>query len=70
MKLDMFLDNKLIDSMVINIARFNEPGYINGLRLEMEEKHEDVLDLSNEEPQFFIDSVPSSMNGDERRFSN
>lgn len=66
----MFLDNKLIDSMVINIARFNEPGYINGLRLEMEEKHEDVLDLSNEEPQFFIDSVPSSMNGDERRFSN
>jgi len=70
MKLDMFLDNKLIDSMVINIARFNEPGYINGLRLEMEEKHEDVLDLSNEEPQFFIDSVPSSMNGNERRFSN
>jgi hypothetical protein len=66
----MFLDNKLIDSMVINIARFNEPGYINGLRLEMEEKHEDVLDLSNEEPQFFIDSVPSSMNGNERRFSN
>lgn len=70
MKLDMFLDNKLIDSMVINIARFNEPGYINGLRLEMEEKHEDVLDLSNEEPQFFIDSVPSSMNGAGRRFSN
>jgi hypothetical protein len=66
----MFLDNKLIDSMVINIARFNEPGYINGLRLEMEEKHEDVLDLSNEEPLFFIDSVPSSMNGNERRFSN
>jgi len=70
MKLDMFLDNKLIDSMVINIARFNEPGYMNGLRLEMEEKHEDVLDLSNEEPQFFIDSVPSSMNGNKRRFSN
>ena len=66
----MFLDNKLIDSMVINIARFNEPGYMNGLRLEMEEKHEDVLDLSNEEPQFFIDSVPSSMNGNKRRFSN
>lgn len=70
MKLDMFLDNKLIDSMVINIARFNEPGYIDGLRLEMEEKHEDVLDLSTEEAQFFIDSVPSSMNANERRLSN
>ena len=70
MNLEMFLENKLIDSFPINAYRFHQPGYIAGLRMEMEEKNEHILDLSDEDPEFFIDSVPSSMNSNNHRFSN
>ena len=70
MNLQMFLENKLVDSLPINGARLNQPGYIESLRLEMEEKNEEILDLSNQSPQFFIDSVPSSMNTGQRFFRN
>jgi hypothetical protein len=30
--------------------------------MDMEVKNEEIIDLSNEEPEFFIDTVPSSMN--------
>jgi hypothetical protein len=62
MDLKMFIGNDLIDFIKISTAQFNKPGYIQFLKMEMEDKHEDIIDLSNEEPQFFIDAVPSSMN--------
>lgn len=58
----MFIGNELIDSVRINTAQLNKPGYVEFLKMEIEEKNEEVIDLSNEEPQFFIDAVPSSMN--------
>ena len=70
MKLEMFLQNKLIDSIPLNAVQLNQPGYIHGLRMQMEERNEDILDLSQEKPEFFIDSVPSSMNATTRLFSN
>lgn len=58
----MFIGNKLIDEMKINAAQLNRPGYIQTLKMEMEDRNEDIIDLSKEEPQFFIDAVPSAMN--------
>jgi hypothetical protein len=62
MNLKMFLGNELIDAVKINAYQLTVPGYIEVLKMEMEEKNEEILDLSNEEPKFFIDSVASSMN--------
>jgi len=62
MDLKMFIGNELIDTVNINATQLNKPGYVEFLKMEMEEKNEDIIDLSNEEPQFFIDTVPSSMN--------
>lgn len=62
MKLKMFLGSELIDSVPINVLQLNHPGYIQNLKMEMEDKNEDILDLSKEQPKFFIEPVPSSMN--------
>ena len=62
MNLKMFIGSELIDVIDINSACLSIPGYIQSLKMDMEEKHEDIIDLSNEEPKFFIDAVPSSMN--------
>ena len=70
MDLKMFLGNKLIDAVKINAYQLNVPGYVEVLKMEMEEKNEDVLDLSNEEPRFFIEPVPSSMNANNSASSN
>lgn len=71
MDLKMFIKGQLIDTRVINILKLNSfPGYIHSLKMDMEDEHEDVIDLSNEEPQFFIDHVPSSMNNSNTPFKN
>jgi hypothetical protein len=71
MDLKMFVKGQLIDTRRINILQLNSsPGYIHSLKMEMEEEHEDIIDLSKEEPQFFIDHIPSSMNSTGRFFSN
>ena len=62
MDLKMFISDVLIDTIEINAVQFSKPGYIEFLKIELQEKNEDIIDLSNEEPQFFIDAVPSSMN--------
>lgn len=67
MDLKMFLGNELIDEMKISAARLNSPGYIQSMKMEMEERNEDIIDLSNEKPEFFIDRVPSSMNHNYRQ---
>ena len=66
----MFLGEELIDSTRINALKLNTPGYIGQLRIEMEEKNESIIDLSNEEPQFFLDNVPSQMNNVKKLFRN
>lgn len=38
------------------------PGYIEGLKIGLEESNENIIDLSNEELRFFIEPVPSIMN--------
>ena len=62
MDLKMFVKGELIDSRPINILGLNFRGLITSLKIELEETHEEIIDLSNEEPQFFVDHIPSSMN--------
>ena len=70
MELKMFLGEELVDSRRINALKLNTPGYIGLLRIEMEEENESIIDLSNEEPQFFLDNVPSQMNNLKKLFRN
>lgn len=60
----MFLNNQLVDTIRVNTLKLHVPGYIESLKMEMEDKNEDIIDLTNEEPQFFIENVPSAMNAD------
>jgi hypothetical protein len=62
MELKMFIGKELIDTIRINPAKWNSPGYIDTLKMDMKEENEDIIDLSNDEPEFFIENVPSSMN--------
>jgi len=61
-ELKMFIGDKLIDVAEINLYKLNSPGYINSLKIQLEEDNEEILDLSEEQPKFFIDHVPSLMN--------
>jgi hypothetical protein len=60
----MFLHGVLVDAIPVNANRWNNPGYINHLKTELEDINEELLDLSKELPQFFIDEVPSRVNKD------
>ena len=62
MELQMFLGNELIDSLPVNFQKITWPGYLEDLRLSLEEKHRELLEKSSQLPLFFIDHVPSSMN--------
>jgi hypothetical protein len=60
--LKMFIGNRLVDAIKITSTQLHKAGCIEHLKMEMEERNEDIIDLSNEEPEFFIDTVPSAMN--------
>ena len=62
MTLSMFIGNQLIDSVAIDPARPVSAGYIGILKSSLEERNEEILDLSSEDPSFFIDQIPSRMN--------
>jgi hypothetical protein len=61
MKLRMFIANNLIDSLPVDFKKLPEPGYIDGLKARLEEKHASLLKETTESVQFFIEHVPSSM---------
>lgn len=57
----MFLNSQLIESVPILASKINS-GYLESIRMDLEEKHEEIIDLSQEEPQYCIDNIPSAMN--------
>jgi hypothetical protein len=62
MELKMYLDGQLIDSALIHTHHFS---FIYSLKQKMEDKHSDILDLTESDPEFYIDGVPSRINPDE-----
>lgn len=63
MELKMFLKEKPIDVATINVFKLNLPGYINSLKEKLKDDREELLDLTEQKPQFFIDQVPLTLNG-------
>jgi len=58
----MFMAGELIDVVQIDLYKINSAGYINSLKIQLEENNAELIDLSEEEPQFFIEPVASAMN--------
>lgn len=70
MKLKMFIAEQLIGSVEINAFELNSPGYIDSLRIQLQEDSEEILQPGEEKPQFFIEHIPSRMNGRLPSFKN
>jgi len=55
----MFLNGKLVDSVTINASHLR---VLHAVQQKMEDKHSETLELSNEEPQFYVEGISSKMN--------
>jgi hypothetical protein len=66
MELKMFIGDILIDSIPISPTYLENRGRLYALQAQLEEKNEDILDLSRIEPSFLIDSVPSRINNQDK----
>jgi hypothetical protein len=62
MDLKMLIENKLIDSMPVSFKKLGEPGYLEGLKKMLEEKHSALLQSATSKAVYYVDTVPSSMN--------
>ena len=58
----MELDHKLIDSVSISFEKILIPGYLENIKLELEDKHAPIIKEAKTPPIFYVDHVPSSMN--------
>jgi hypothetical protein len=63
MELKMFIRNKMIDSIGINPTELGIPSYLYKLQLRLEERNEEILEMSEEEPEFFMEGIPSKAGG-------
>jgi hypothetical protein len=66
MQLIMYVDGKPMDSIPVSIDELQSIGHFEMLKIKLEEKNEDIINLSQHEPQFFIDTLPSRMNHSEK----
>jgi hypothetical protein len=62
MYLKMYINKNLVENIPLAKTQVELPGYIQGLRLLLEEKHETIIKKSKEKPEFFIDGLESRMN--------
>ncbi len=62
MELKMVIGDRVVDSIAVNFSKMGKPGYLEGLRDKLIQKHLDIIDVSAEKPQYYIDNVPSGMN--------
>lgn len=60
MELNMYLDDKLIDAIPVQLEQICIPGFLEGLKKQLEEKHQDLLASTSAKAVFFVDHVPSS----------
>jgi len=62
MELKMELDQKLIDCVSISFEKILIPGYLENIKMELEDKHAGLIKEATTPPIFYVDHVPSSMN--------
>ena len=54
------VDNEVIASRIFKDYNLNIPGYVEGLKKDIIEEHEEVIYLSNRKPQFEVIPIPNS----------
>jgi hypothetical protein len=59
MELKMFIGENLVDSLPVSRTQLVIPGFIRTLKNELEERNAEIIDLTEETPCFFIDTIPS-----------
>ena len=62
MELRMLIEDKFIDSIPVEFKLICEPGYLESLKLQLEEKHSELLESKNRKAVFYVEGVPSGMN--------
>src|SRR5215831_15358288 len=62
MNFKMYLNKDLVENIPLAKTQVELPGYIQGLRHLLEEKHETIIKQSREKPEYFIDGLESRMN--------
>lgn len=55
----MFLNGKLIDSITISASHLR---VLRAVQQKMEDKHSEILEVANEDPQFYVEGIGSKMN--------
>jgi hypothetical protein len=58
----MYLQGNEIDALSIHPQQPIKPSDLTFYKMKLEERNEDIIDLSEEEPQFALDHIPSRMN--------
>jgi hypothetical protein len=56
MLLQMYIGEKLIDAVFISEP---DQGKVNIMQQQLENKHNDIIELSDEEPKYFLEGVAS-----------
>ena len=64
MELKMFIGTNFIDALPVSFSKITLKGYLEDLCGKLAEKHMDKIEAASEQPLFYIDHVPSSMNFD------
>ena len=59
MELQMFLNGRLVDSVTINDSHLR---VLRAVQQRMEDKHSEILELADEDPQFYVEGIGSKMN--------
>lgn len=68
MNLQLFVKGKLIASMPINASYVNYPPYLPALKLELQKKHQQIIEQEKAEPAFYITST--GLNTHQKQFGS
>jgi hypothetical protein len=59
MMLTLTLNGKIIEQRFVRPEHIRMEGYLEGLQKDMEEKYEDIIDLSRQKPKFYLEPGPA-----------
>ena len=57
--LTLTLNGKIIEQRFVRPEHIRMEGYLEGLQKDMEEKYEDIIDLSRQKPKFYLEPGPA-----------
>ena len=61
MQLMMYLQNDLIEAVVLNRSRLPVPGYLGKIKRDLKEKYSELVKESGIEPEFLVVTVAAPM---------